>query len=474
MTEADKDITYYKSLGINTKVPGFKRYKAAGLLDDVDENFVAEVKQYWQKYYHKNVDPMLHIAFMNLTGQKDPRIAFSGVWTEIFPYFNDRNKKQIYHDKNLYDHLIPSHRSVESILKRAHGLYFDNQNNCLEESRALQEILSFKEDLIVKPSDTDNGKGIKKLKYRADALYLDGENLGLDLLEKRYGPNFSVQRVVEQHPVMAAPHPSSVNTLRMVTLRWKNEIRYLLTFARFGSDNGVQDNAGTGGLCIGVTDTGEFLNTSIDENCNTYTEHPTTGFSFKEMKSIPNFDYFKSYVKDLHKEILHQDLVSWDIVVGKDGLPVFLEANFMGATWLYQLAAQKSLFGDLTEEVLEHVYRERNNPKSPRWKKLKSGKPHPEVRRLNQRIKVLQHKNKELIKENSNLQRVEESVEALENEKKELEKKLNDVESQLETEKRELHKGKEIYRKKYNDIKRSRSWRITIPVRKISALVKRK
>src|SRR5699024_5121572 len=53
--------------------------------------------------------------------------------------------------------------------------------------------------------------------------------------------------------------------------------------------------------------------------------------------------------------ILHHDFVSWDIAIDVNGKPVFIEANFAGATWLYQLATQKPLFGELTEEILQHV-----------------------------------------------------------------------------------------------------------------------
>src|SRR5699024_12503680 len=67
----------------------------------------------------------------------------------------------------------------------------------------------------------------------------------------------------------------------------------------------------------------------------------STNFSFKDNEiQIPNYKYFKQFVEELHKNILHHDYVSWDIAVGHDGQPVFIEPNFRGTTWRYQLASQ--------------------------------------------------------------------------------------------------------------------------------------
>ncbi|GAB3063656.1 YheC/YheD family protein [Salinicoccus sesuvii] len=398
MDNFKKDVSYYKSLGIDTEAARFKRYREVGLLDEVDESFVKEVKEYWQKHYHTKVDPVLHIAFMNLTGKKDPRVAFQRiVKNQFIPFFNDQRMKETYRDKNMYDKLIPSDRAVETVLRRAYGSYFDINNSALYKTDVISNLSSYQEDLIVKPSNTNNGRGIKKLNYKENTLFLDDDKVSVEALEKMYGANFAVQKVVQQHPVMAAPHPASVNTLRMVTLRWNNEIKYLLTFARFGANSSVQDNAGAGGVCVGVNENGEFLDTAINEHCEVYTEHPTTGFPFKDMGKIPNFEKFKEYVRELHKEILHHDLVSWDIVVGADGLPVFLEANFSGATWLYQLAAQQPLFGDLTEEVLEYVYKERNDRKSPRRKTATTSRVRSSVNRKPSPVPKTDYKNENML-----------------------------------------------------------------------------
>lgn len=425
-----KKIEYLKSLGVNTKTEAFKSYYKAGFLDDVDESFVKEVKQYWKKHYHKKVDPVIHIAYMNYTGERELRVVDPRTsWSEIIPFFNDQQMNSVYQEKNLYDKLIPSNRAVETVLKRAYGLYFDQDDNWLDKVDTLKRLLSFKQDFIVKPSNTNNGKGIRKLYYQDGTLILNGEKLTLEALEDLYGANFAVQKVVQQHAVMSTPHPDSVNTLRMVTLRWKGEIRYLLTFAKIGANGKVLDNTSSGGVSIGVKDNGEFMKTALDRSFKIHETHPTTGYPFKDMGTIPNFDQFKQYVIDLHKNILHHDFVSWDIAVGADGLPVFLEANFKGGTWFYQLLSEKPLFGDLTEEILEHIYKERNDKSSPRYKTF--SKTLRSREKLNKRLKSLEDEKNQLIKEKNKLE------------------------------------------KKYDEVLKSNSWRITAPVRKITSIFKR-
>lgn len=360
----------YGEVGINVKSNHFKRYLKSGLLNKIDESLVREVQKYWRINYGKEIDPALHLAFHNLTGEKELKIIPpKEMWHEIIPYFNDMRIRVGYSDKNIYDILICNTNSVETVLKRVRGNYFRKDNRPVDRQEINSILLDCQCNMIIKPSNTDNGVDVKTLSLSdGKGLILEGyENkIGLDELEQFYGPNFIIQETIVQHPVMAAPHPPSVNTLRMVTLRWNNEIKHLLTFARFGCHGKSTDNAGTGGLCVGITETGEFMKTAVDKDAIIYSHHPTTNYHFDGKARVPNFEYFKEFVVSLHKDILHHDFVSWDIAVGMDGQPIFLEANYRGATWLYQLACQRSLFGELTEEILQHIRKSKKHSRDIR------------------------------------------------------------------------------------------------------------
>lgn len=407
----------FEKNNINTEKKAFKRYYNAGLLDNIDEDFLNKVQTYWRTNYKKEIDPVLNLAFLNLTNNPDPRVIPSNImWNQLIPYFNDMNIRIGYSDKNIYDRLINTPNAPKTILKRVRGHYFDHENNELTTGEAFKEMLAHENDMIIKPSDTDNGKGIKKIYYKNNNLYLEDTPIDMKNLEERYGYNFTVQDIIKQHDIMARPHPSSVNTLRMVTLRWKNKIRYLLTFARFGTDNSIKDNAGTGGVCVGITDDGEFLDFAIDEHCNVYTSHPTTNYDFKQYAKIPNFEKYKEFVIQLHKNILHHDFVSWDIAVGVNNEPIFIEANYRGATWLYQMAAQRPLFGNLTEEILEQVSND-----------LELGIERNVQSNLTKQNKTLKRKVKKLEAKTAKFSKINSEINKLKKENEKLAKELHSI-----------------------------------------------
>ncbi|SES20383.1 sugar-transfer associated ATP-grasp domain-containing protein [Salipaludibacillus aurantiacus] len=356
-----------RRFGTDIKGNGYKKYKEAGLLKTIDQPFVEEVQTFWNTNYGKNVDATIHAVFNNLTGRQDPRVVpFKTMRQELIPYFNKVGKRNMYSDKNLYDKLISTDQAAKTIIKRVRGNYFSEHNDYLSPDDAWRELYRKGMDFIIKPTVTNNGVGISKVVFKDNKFFIKDKEISLEDLENDYGPNFVAQEVITQHPVMGEPHPNSVNSLRMVTLRWKGEIKYLLTFARFGAHGSVKDNAGSGGVCCGVADDGTFLPVAMDEKANTYTHHPSTNYEFAQGAKVPNFEECKSFVKELHKDILHHDYISWDVAIGEDGKPIFVELNFTGVTWLYQLAAQKPLFGDLTEEVLQHVSAELKKNRSPR------------------------------------------------------------------------------------------------------------
>lgn len=417
------ELDYYKTLGINIKSKAFERYYKAGLLKEVDEDFVKEIQTYWKENYNKEIDPLLHLAFHNLTGKKEKRVvpAKPQLWDEFIPYFNDMNIRVGYSDKNIYDKLINTDYMVEAIVKRVRGYYYNSNNKLISPENVMSILKAQKDNLIIKPSNADNGQGISKLSSHDGNYYFKNEIMTLENIEETFGYDFIIQKAVKQHTIMARPHPASVNTLRMVTLRWKGKIHFLLAYARIGVNNDVRDNSAAGGICVGINDNGEFFDFAINKHLNVLYEHPSTGFKFSEMGALPRFNQYIEFIKELHEDVLHHDLVSWDIIVGEDENPVFLEMNFRGPTWIYQLASQKPIFGELTDEILNHVSEElvKKNNRNSRSALASLKKKHKKVRKENAALKkeisklksslikqgneidMLQQENSEVLRENT-------------------------------------------------------------------------
>src|SRR5699024_3773618 len=195
-----------KEYRIDTSSKAYKRFQKANLLKNIDFDYLDEVQSYWNEYYNKSIIPINHLAFANLLGIKDVRVMPNyEMWNEVIPYFNDMPIRSGYSDKNLYDKLVDTKNRPEIIIKRVHGNYFNTDNKDIDREAAEKIIINMKEDLIIKPSNTDNGRGIGKIYHRQGKIYYDDKNVSILDLEKALGHNFIVQTVIEQHPLMAEP-----------------------------------------------------------------------------------------------------------------------------------------------------------------------------------------------------------------------------------------------------------------------------
>lgn len=452
----------FSQLGMRTQKSVFKKWYKAGLLNKVDKDLSYEVKNYWRGRTDKYIDPTLHTAYMNITGKKDPRLITTGLYHyEVMPVLNDYSMTEYYGDKNVYDLILGSSNSAVTVLRNIRGKYFDKDYINIDPDLAKKTLMdNSNKGLIIKPSRSNNGLGIKKLSIIDQEIYVGKKRVTINQLLKEYRGNFIVQEMLEQHPNMAAPHPESVNTIRMITFRWKNEIKYLMAFARFGSNGDIRDNATVDvSPRVGVKDNGEFFDYGVSQNLEKFTHHPTTGFDMSTLKPIPNYDEFKQFVIDRHKNFLHVDVVSWDIAVGVDEKPVFIEANFKGSISFYQLVTQKPFFGDLTNEVMDYVKEQYNSKTTVLDKSYQRRRNKTQETRLKKEREQYEKTIADL-KAGSNSDDKKESIV----------KKNSNLERNLKI----LQKENEKYKKEYNKMKQSSSWKITAPMRKISSLIKRK
>jgi|GEM_PF-2420286 len=395
----------YSQKGINKK---------SNFFDYIDKDYESRIQDYWINNYNKKINPKLHMTFKHITGREEVRLIPGRILArEIFPVFNDYNLTSYYGDKNIYGTIIKPPYGPETVIKKIGGNFFDSQYNHINFEEAQNLLLHTNQDLIIKLSRSNNGRGVGKFSVKNNKIYFDGEYITFNELLEMHNKDFIIQKLIKQHPNLAAPHPSSVNTVRIVTFRWKGEIKYLFGFARFGTDNDIRDNATVDvSPAIGITDSGEFYETALNKNGDVFTHHPTTNYCFAELEPILEYENFKEYVKDLHKKFIHIDIIAWDIAVGLDGKPIVLECNFAGSTEFYQLVTQKSFFGDLTEEVLQYVIDEKKKRKPALMKKHRPkfkirrkqlNKFKNENEKLKKQIKIQKNKIKNMEKQYQNM-----------------------------------------------------------------------
>jgi hypothetical protein len=315
-----------------------------------------EVEAYWERHLGRRVDASWHLLFAELGGGRDPRYVPSQEWWEdVLPFFNDQPLAATYGDKNLSDVLLQPGRTPVTRVKRMRGRYYGPQDTPVSSDEAARLLTAGSPELVIKPSRTNNGKGVQRFEVDGTKLATKGRAWSLEDLEAKYGADFIAQERIVQHAWMAAVHPASVNTIRVITLRFGGEPFVQGAIARFGRDGRVTDNAGTQGLLVAVDEHGLLDRRATDLAGRVHEKHPDTGHAFTEPFSVPGFAAIRREALRLHGRLFHFDLVSWDFAVAEDGEPIFLEVNFKGMGDAYQFVPRRPFFGDRTTEVLEAI-----------------------------------------------------------------------------------------------------------------------
>ncbi|MCI9042651.1 MAG: hypothetical protein HFJ93_01875 [Muribaculaceae bacterium] len=187
-------------------------------------------------------------------------------------------------------------------------------------------------DYFVKPADGECGAGIFRIRKSGVDFEMDDTPASVDEISARLrAERYLIQRTVEQHNVLSAIHPQSLNTMRLVTVRDLSGDAGIVVFPsilRVGTGGSSVDNTSRGGLAIGIDlATGRLRpHGYYKPTYGTRTElHPDSGVRFADV-TIPFFEEAKAQAIRLHSMLPGIHSIGWDIAVGPDG-PVFVEGN---------------------------------------------------------------------------------------------------------------------------------------------------
>ena len=230
----------------------FKELKDPGT--KLTQEQLDEINAFWKPYEfaYKN-DPNIQRYFSAISGRFDPTyIGFGLQYYYLNRYWNHITVTLV-RNKNFLDLIFPQVKLPRTIVRNMWARYYTPDRKLITRSEAvklvLKELSKPKVDsLIVKPDDGGEGKGI---------IFL---NKGMTENEitaafNQMQEQFVCQEVIKNHASYAAPHPESLNTLRIVTLFNKNEVRLVGVAWRMGVDKKV-DNWGQGGIVCGVSEGG--------------------------------------------------------------------------------------------------------------------------------------------------------------------------------------------------------------------------
>lgn len=184
--------------------------------------------------------------------------------------------------------------------------------------------------ILVKPLSECCGKGVEII----DTTKESKKDLYNQLIESK---RTLAEEIAVECQEIAKLHPSSVNTIRIVTLNQQIVVALL----RIGNNNNVVDNFNKDGLAAPINiETGIIDYLAIDKKGNLYEKHPLTNEQILWFK-IPKWPRIKRFVTQAAKEIPEVGYVGWDVCLGEKD-PFLIEGNEFPGHDLYQLPPHRT------------------------------------------------------------------------------------------------------------------------------------
>lgn len=308
------------------------------------KRFGVRVQRYWFRHYFQ------------ATGKLDARfIPHNLHHRHIIPYFDDPAFERQLEDKNLYSILFSGVKQPETVFRhfapnafsRGPGCFCGGDYAPITRGDAMGRLTAGGR-FIIKPT-RDTGEGMDIRAFSAE----DGEEAVTALLDRYAKVDYIVQRVVRQHPDLMALNPSSLNTIRLMTLVFRGEVRILAGIIRIGKPGNVMDNVASGGCEVGI----DLATGTLKKKGFTYADGlgalTAPNGQVLEGFPLPCWDKLRETALKSALGLPHLRLIGWDLAVDENGEVVLIEIN---CHFSQTQESNGPTFGEQTDEILAAVY----------------------------------------------------------------------------------------------------------------------
>ena len=305
-----------------------------------------EISPYFAKHGFK-VSMIYDEYFTKMNGMSSDKYSSMDLYYfYILPCLNRREFSRAYADKTIYNELFKGVPQPTPIVKNRNGLFFDVEGFPISKDDARKLIAAYGKEAIIKPTiETGEGKNVGLLNCA------DPEAVEKAFVD--YRCDYIVQERMQQHPDIARLNPNCLNTMRILTYRGLDgKIRNLKdrTFLRIGGTGSWWDNMTGGSRVCRVFDDGRY-----GDILGRYRN--MTLLSFVEQYGdvrAPNMPDAIAFACKLHEKLPFFDYVGWDITIGVDGKPFFVEYNLTPEIGASQLEGGPVLSDEL-DEIMERI-----------------------------------------------------------------------------------------------------------------------
>ncbi len=200
------------------------------------------------------------------------------------------------------------------------------------------EFLASHKEVFYKPIEGTEGKGLGIIE--ASCL---PESKKEELYQEWKTERYLLEEKLDQHQVIKSIHPSSVNTIRITTIRTDKRTEIMSTVLRIGRFGDVNDNYTTGGIVAAIDrDTGIVKVPAIDKWHRSFHVHPETQVAIVGTK-IPFWKETLAMVDQLSQVVPQIRYTGWDIAITPNG-PALIEGNYQGNFHVQQHSEHRGLY----------------------------------------------------------------------------------------------------------------------------------
>lgn len=285
----------------------FKEAKERFSIEKTQHGSLRDYKNAFWKHRVTYSEYMYSYEYWHLNEEERDKFISTSEMQVIYRKLSDNEVREVFHDKAQFL------RAFKPFIHRWWAMI-----DTLSVQELKQKVSEF--DIIAKPIDGTRGNGIFKIVGKEVE---DWEQL-YDRLVKG---NYLLEQCVVSSTELAAFHPSSLNTIRVVTISNGNHCEIFGALIRMGVHGSVIDNTHAGGIYAPINiETGTVDISAIDSHNNSYDVHPDTGKPIKGFR-IPHWEDIIAICKQASRTIPNIHFAGWDLCIDNNGMIEIIEGN---------------------------------------------------------------------------------------------------------------------------------------------------
>lgn len=212
----------------------------------------------------------------------------------------------------------------------------------------IEEFVLYYKNVIVKPLSDFGGHGVLKISFSLEN-YSTQLRILKDIVDKKL--KYIVEETIENCDEIAQIAPSSLNTLRFVTVIDKyNQLHIIASLLRMGNGISVTDNYHDGGMACAIDiESGKMKGSAYGMDCISYDEHPYSNVKFDGF-NIPHYFECVEAIKEIAFVEPEARYVGWDIAITPNGIEL-LEGNIPPGEDITQIATGCGMWFSMQEWI---------------------------------------------------------------------------------------------------------------------------